>query len=98
MKLNTLVFAIAAVYGLSTQALAQNTESALPEQATSQTMSQATNTPERGMSKDEVVKRYGKPKAWRGPIGQPPITVWDYGPFSVYFEYNTVLHAVSIQP
>jgi hypothetical protein len=29
-----------------------------------------------------------------GPVGDPPITVWYYPAFNVYFEYNKVLHSV----
>ena len=28
------------------------------------------------------------------PVGQPPITRWDYPEYRLYFEYDHVLHAV----
>jgi hypothetical protein len=27
-------------------------------------------------------------------VGEPPITRWDYGSYSVYFEYDVVLFSV----
>ncbi len=34
------------------------------------------------------------PTQSRGPVGEPPITRWDYPRFSVFFEYDTVLDTV----
>ncbi len=50
--------------------------------------------PKNGDSMAEVEHRFGPPKAKRGPVGDPPITRWDYEDFSVYFEYEKVLTAV----
>jgi hypothetical protein len=50
--------------------------------------------PERGMTMDGVLQRYGEPKARSGPVGNPPITTWDYDDFVVYFENQYVIHAV----
>lgn len=50
--------------------------------------------PDRGMTMDGVVQRYGEPKARSGPVGNPPISTWDYGNFVVYFENQYVIHAV----
>lgn len=50
--------------------------------------------PTRGQSMDKVSSKFGEPKAIIGPIGEPPITTWEYPDFSVYFEYNMVLHSV----
>ncbi len=50
--------------------------------------------PGRGMSMQAVETRFGAPSGRNGPVGQPPITRWDYPAFSVYFESNKVLHAV----
>jgi hypothetical protein len=30
-----------------------------------------------------------------GPVGEPPITRWDYDKFVVVFEYNRVIHSVT---
>jgi len=50
--------------------------------------------PDRGMTMDGVLKRYGEPTHRAGPVGNPPISTWDYGNFLVYFENQTVIHSV----
>lgn len=50
--------------------------------------------PTRGQSMDKVSSVFGEPLAITGPVGDPPITTWDYEEFSVYFEYDKVLHSV----
>ncbi|MDN5863434.1 MAG: hypothetical protein L0H19_08290 [Salinisphaera sp.] len=58
----------------------------------------ASNTPatlpHRGMNMDAVVSRYGAPQTRHPAVGDPPITRWDYPGFSVFFEYDLVLHSV----
>jgi hypothetical protein len=54
--------------------------------------------PKRGEKMSTVESRFGKPKAVKGPVGQPPITRWDYDKFSVVFEYDTVLDTVVHRP
>ncbi|MGB5246789.1 MAG: hypothetical protein WBN34_09600 [Woeseia sp.] len=51
--------------------------------------------PTRGMSRQQVEAAFGAPDARRGPVGQPPISRWDYPGFAVYFEYDRVIHSVS---
>jgi len=51
--------------------------------------------PSRGMSMDRVQGRFGAPQAISGPVGDPPITRWDYDGFVVVFEYRHVVHSVS---
>lgn len=51
-------------------------------------------TPTRGMSKAGVRDAFGDPSAEHPPVGDPPITRWDYDRFSVFFEYDKVLHSV----
>jgi len=41
-----------------------------------------------------VEKRFGAPTSRHPAVGQPPITRWDYPGFSVFFEYDRVIHAV----
>jgi len=48
------------------------------------------------MKMDRVLAEFGEPNSRKGPVGDPPITVWDYGNFKVYFEYDTVLHTVDL--
>jgi hypothetical protein len=50
--------------------------------------------PQAGMSQASVEARYGAPSAKRVPVGDPPITRWEYADFIVYFEYDKVIHAV----
>lgn len=50
--------------------------------------------PMQGMSMAQVIRQYGQPERRYGPVGDPPITRWTYSGFSVYFEYDTVLHTV----
>lgn len=52
--------------------------------------------PERGMSAATVSARWGQPVARRDPVGEPPISRWDYPAFSVYFEGDIALHAVRL--
>lgn len=50
--------------------------------------------PETGMKAERVRERWGSPEATRGPVGQPPISRWDYPAFVVYFESDRVIRAV----
>lgn len=50
--------------------------------------------PTRGMSKTSVESKYGAPSTIRAPVGDPPITRWEYRDFVVFFEYDKVIHAV----
>lgn len=50
--------------------------------------------PQRGLLKNAVAQRYGEPARRHAPVGQPPITRWDYADFSVYFEYDHVIDSV----
>ena len=52
------------------------------------------DVPRMGMKKADVERRYGSPEGRREPVGEPPISRWDYSNYSVYFEGNTVLHTV----
>ncbi len=50
--------------------------------------------PQRGDSKLRVLEAHGLPWEEHKPVGQPPITRWDYAEFSVYFEHEQVINAV----
>lgn len=50
--------------------------------------------PAKGQSMADVEARFGAPNSKEPAIGQPPITRWIYADFTVYFEGDTVLHAV----
>ena len=51
--------------------------------------------PESGLSQEQVEARFGAPQAIIPPVGDPPITRWQYAQFTVYFEYNYVIHSVA---
>lgn len=53
-----------------------------------------TEMPRRGLRKGAVAQRHGEPVRRYAPVGQPPITRWDYSGFSVYFEYDRVIDSV----
>ena len=53
-----------------------------------------TERPRRGMSMKNVEARFGAPQNRDPAVGQPPITRWDYADYSVFFEYQHVIHAV----
>ena len=55
--------------------------------------------PKRGLTMDEVEKRFGAPATRHPAVGgssqqQPPITRWDYSGFTVVFERDRVIDAV----
>jgi hypothetical protein len=54
--------------------------------------------PARGESMKRVEAQFGAPASRHAPVGTPPITRWDYPGFSVYFEYDHVVHAVVRAP
>jgi hypothetical protein len=53
--------------------------------------------PSKGMQMNQVESKYGVPLQRKGPIGEPPITIWKYEKFSVYFEHQHVIHAVVLK-
>ncbi|HUA80959.1 MAG TPA: hypothetical protein VL997_11340 [Dyella sp.] len=57
------------------------------------------NLPARGLSMEQVEKRYGAPLRKLSPRGgdssrHPTINRWEYSDFIVYFEKNHVIHSV----
>jgi len=50
--------------------------------------------PSRGMTQAGVESKFGSPVDVRAPVGDPPITRWEYQDFVVFFEYDKVIHAV----
>jgi len=50
--------------------------------------------PTRGMTQASVESKYGSPASVKAPVGDPPITRWEYTGFVVYFEHDKVIHAV----
>lgn len=62
--------------------------------ATSAVRPQPPSTPPRGTSMARVEREYGEPRRRHAPVGQPPITRWDYPAYRLYFEYDRLIHAV----
>ncbi len=54
----------------------------------------ADGRPSRGMTQASVESKYGSPASVKAPVGDPPITRWEYKDFVVFFEYDKVIHAV----
>jgi len=54
----------------------------------------AADGPNRGSTMVDVEATLGHPQSTSGPVGDPPITVWHYPKFNIYFEYDKVLHSV----
>ena len=52
------------------------------------------SVPVRGMSKAAVQSRFGKPMSREAAVGKPPISIWHYPGFDVYFEHDLTLHSV----
>jgi hypothetical protein len=50
--------------------------------------------PSSGMTADSVESKFGAPQAKVAPVGDPPITRWEYKDFVVFFEYDRVIHTV----
>jgi len=51
--------------------------------------------PTRGMTQQRVESEFGQPQTRIAPVGDPPISRWEYADFVVYFEYDRVIHAVT---
>lgn len=50
--------------------------------------------PSNGLSKAEVRRRFGDPAREHAPVGDPPISRWEYEEYTVYFEHDLVLDSV----
>jgi len=55
----------------------------------------ASTRPARGTTMSDVEARFGPPSERVQAVGEPPITRWIYPDFTVYFEYDRVIHAVA---
>ena len=54
--------------------------------------------PSAGNSMQQVQSKFGQPAEKQPSIGNPPITIWRYADFNVYFERQRVLHSVRFVP
>jgi hypothetical protein len=78
--------------GLAVPLSAQNLDMRVNSQAS--TFDQA-GKPTRGMTRTSVEANFGSPQSVTSPVGDPPISRWEYTGFVVFFEYDRVIHAVS---
>jgi hypothetical protein len=83
---------IAFSLGFAVNVQSQNLDMSANNQ--SSTFNQA-GKPTRGMTQANVQANFGSPQNTRQPIGDPPITRWEYADFVVFFEYDKVIHAVT---
>ena len=54
--------------------------------------------PTAGMKMPQVQSLFGQPAEKLASTGKPPINVWRYADFNVYFEHQTVVHSVRFVP
>lgn len=87
------ILLLAACAALTTLATAR--ADTLIMQGLEQAQATAAERPSRGMSMKAVASKWGEPASRAAPVGQPPITRWDYNGFAVFFEYDHVVHAVA---
>jgi hypothetical protein len=66
------------------------------ELRTPRVTSESPDRPARGMSMEKVEAAFGAPTNRGSPVGEPPITRWEYPGFVVYFEHQLVVHTVGI--
>ncbi|MDP6994421.1 MAG: hypothetical protein QGF87_08685 [Woeseiaceae bacterium] len=83
---------LALTLGLAMGASAQNMDMSAADRSST---FDAAGKPTRGMTQDAVEASFGTPSDTREPVGDPPITRWEYANFVVFFEYDRVIHAVS---
>lgn len=51
--------------------------------------------PRTGVTKATVEAQFGQPLSKQSPVGEPPISSWEYADFVVYFEHDHVIHSVA---
>ncbi len=95
MKKHLRFWLSAASLAITTSAIATTSQAdtvAIP--VGQQTVQSTLTVPRSGMSKASVERRYGAPNQRQSPVGDPPISSWTYNGFTVYFEYDHVIHTV----
>lgn len=55
---------------------------------------QSLGRPFKGMEKHAVQSHFGNPRSQSAAVGEPPISHWVFEDFTVYFEYDSVIHTV----
>ncbi len=62
--------------------------------ATRQALADGVKMPARGMTMERVKRWFGEPVKRYAPVGDPPITRWEYPDYIVYFEHDRVITSV----
>ena len=86
------VIALVMLFAVAVTAIGQTLLAEPPQSGLTQSI------PTRGMTMEFVEANYGSPMGRRAPVGDPPITRWEYQQFVVYFEYKRVIHSVAKRP
>jgi len=94
ISIMALALGAATVAAQAGQRTESRTEGTVLDMPAKQGADSADHLPRQMMTKPQVRERYGEPEARHGPVGDPPISRWDYAGFSVYFEHDLVLHSV----
>lgn len=81
------------VYGLGSAGVAMAETIVIDDQV--QVRDSSVPKPKRGVTMTQVEAKFGAPVTKHEAVGQPPITRWDYAGFSVFFEHDRVIHAVT---
>jgi hypothetical protein len=55
---------------------------------------QQLDRPQNGMTNERVRALFGEPLSVTEPVGEPPISSWEYAGYFVYYEHDIVLHTV----
>lgn len=91
MKLTRMLIPVLALTATMASAESLNTNTGTPA-------ADQGDKPTRGMHMSQVEARFGAPATRHAAVGKPPITRWDYPGFSVFFEFDHVIHAVTVRP
>jgi hypothetical protein len=89
--MKTLVFLVVSILSASQVAQAESIQISVSKQSPGM---QAVDRPRNGMNKKDVELKYGPPQEVTAAVGNPPISMWIYKDYSVYFENDLVLHTV----
>jgi hypothetical protein len=94
-KLAALIFTLACALGscLGTASTARAETIVVDDQV--QVRESGAEKPKRGITMTQVEAKFGAPVTKHDAVGAPPITRWDYAGFSVFFEHDRVIHAVT---
>ena len=89
-----LMAALVSASAWAQQSYTQTTEGTVLDVPADARQPATRNLPTHTMSKAAVRREFGPPEQVFAPVGDPPITRWDYPDFRVFFEYDLVLHSV----